>query len=344
MTSSSPSPLPPPPLAPGKRLRYLLEYLGIRAMRGLIRRMPPRFGIALADGLGRLGFACLRRRRAIAIANIIAAGLAADRTAATRIARASFRHFAILSVETILAERVITPENWTQHVDVSGAQDMLERVQRPGEGLILATAHFGNWEVAAQVMTLFKPMAALARRMNNPYTDRLVQTRKRGYEFRTILKHEARAALLLEVLRGGHLLAMLMDQHARYRGMLIPFMGRPAATNTAAAVLHLRSGAPLCFAYCLRTGPLRYRLICPKVFVRDPQAPAGEAGILGVMEAITRQLETAIREHPEQYLWAHRRWRVEDSHRLRVPPQYAALAGNLSASPPRPSRSLRADR
>lgn len=319
----------PAPLSLGKRLRYALEYLGLRAGHALVRAIPLNASIALAGALADLSFACMPRRRATAIENIRKAGIAPDATSASRLARASFRHFAILMVESIVAESRITADNWAQFIDVSEAGPLMDLVRVPEQSLIVATAHFGNWEVAGQVMSQFKPLAAVARRMNNPYSNGIVQGRKTGHAFRTILREDAKGSALLGVLRGGQLLAMLIDQHARYRGMLIPFLGRPAATNTSAAILHLRSGVPLCFAYCVRLGPLRYKLVCPHVFRRG-ESGQGEDGILTVMEGITRMLEEAIRRHPEQYLWAHRRWRYQKSRRLRVPAKYAAMTADAA--------------
>lgn len=308
-----------------RRIRYFSEYTAVIAIHGLIRALPLGASLWLARRLGSLTFCLLRTRRRIAVDNIVRSGIATDSRAATRIARGSFQHFATLTVESIVAEHLIREDNWREHIDIAGVPELMELVKQPGQGVILTTAHFGNWEVVAQAFSYCKPVVAIARRMNNPYTNALIQERKLGHRFRMIMKHEATGAALFEVLKQGQILAMLIDQHARHRGMPIPFFGRPAATHTAAALIHLRSGAPLGFVYCLRIAPLRYQLHFRRI-AHPAGAPRDQAAIAAILTDINHELESAIRAHPEQYLWAHRRWRIDSSYRLRPPVPAAATA------------------
>lgn len=314
-----PDSAPPPAIPLPRRLRYYAEFLAVRFGRWLIRSAPLRATTALALGGGSLAFLIMARRRRIAIDNILKAGITSDARQAATIARGSFRHFAVMAVESIAAERFLREDNWTDILDVSRCPHLLALARQPGQGLILATAHFGNWEVGAQAFSYLKPVVALARRMNNPYTNNMVQIRNTSSRFRTIMTHEASSASMMEVVKRGEILALLTDQHARYRGMLIPFFGRPAAAHTGVAILHLRSGAPLCFVYAVRTGPMRYQLReLPPMYPQRGQR--GEVAVAAVLRALTRGLEDAVRANPEQYLWGHRRWRVDQSHRLRIPP------------------------
>ena len=249
-----------------RKIRYRLEHLGLRAGLRLIHLIPTRISCALAGMIADIAYLLLAKRREIAIENIRLGDIAETHRAASRIARASFRHFGVLVVEGLKAESVITEENWEEFIDYAGVPNDVHQVMNdPKAGVILTTAHFGNWEVAAQVLSYMKPLVAIARRMNNPYTDNLIQTRKTGHRFRMIPKHSASGARLLEVLRNGEILAMLIDQHAPRRGSVIEFLGRPASTHASAGLLHLRSGAPICFGYCVRVNilnSLHYLLCC----------------------------------------------------------------------------------
>jgi KDO2-lipid IV(A) lauroyltransferase len=296
-----------------RKIRYRLEYLGVRVGLPLIHAMPAPILCALAGFFADVAYFLLAKRRKIAIENILLGGIANSQSAAARIARASFRHFGILVIEALKAESVIREENWKEFIDYDTvSSDVFDLMNNPDAGVILTTAHFGNWEVAAQVLSYMKPLVAIARRMNNPYTDNLIQTRKTGHRFKMIPKHRATGARLLEVLRNGEILAMLIDQHAPRRGTTLEFLGRPASTHVSAALLHLRSGAPICFGYCVRTGPMRYRMESGPLIIHNATGDRRKDSAM-IMKEISERLERAIRAHPEQYFWSHRRWREPTS-------------------------------
>ena len=86
-----------------KKLRYLLEYVLLRSLVGVFDLLPLGWSFALARGLGCFLFCVARKRRRLAIANILLAGIATDEKEATRIARESFIHFVCVFLETLQA-------------------------------------------------------------------------------------------------------------------------------------------------------------------------------------------------------------------------------------------------
>jgi KDO2-lipid IV(A) lauroyltransferase len=156
--------------------------------------------------------------------------------------------------------------------------------------------------------------------MNNPYTDRIVKERKCRSGFSMTPKRDADARRLLQVLKEGHVLGLLFDQHARAAyGEPIEFFGRLVSMHKSPALLHLVSGAPLCAGYCVRTGPMRFKV---KAYPPMRFVPTGsrDADVRSILLTLNGMLEGMVREFPEQYLWVHRRWRE-----LRAP-QIAKIA------------------
>lgn len=294
-------------MKPARTLRYGLEYAALRCGLAFIENFPLSIAVRAAGLAGGAYFLLNGRRRRLAEDNIRRAGIAAGDDEVRRIARESFANMGIVAVESLKFARLVNAENWRDHVEVEGDAPALEALRDVRHGIIIASAHLGNWEIAAQIVGFFRPIAGVARRMNNPYVDKLIKQRSSRRKFMTIEKGGGGHALL-SALKRGEALALLMDQHARTAGMKIDFFGRPAATHTSPARLHLATGAPLFFGYCLRTGPLTY-----KTTVKGPLNFAGggdkQGDVRAIMEWLNRELETAIRRAPEQYLWAHRRWR-----------------------------------
>jgi KDO2-lipid IV(A) lauroyltransferase len=291
------------------RLRHRIEYAVMRLGLGLLDGLSLPTAERWARRVGDFWFAVDRRRRRVACDNILRSGIAGTPEQASRIVRASFGHFATVIVESLKAREYLACD--PPHVRVVNeiSPAMMAILKAPQPGVIAVSGHLGNWEIAGQVMGRWKPVTAIVRNMNNPLTQRLMESRRLYGHTQLIPKHDTRMGQLRSVLRRGDALAILIDQHARGRGMMIDVFGIPASTHTTPAILHLLTGAPMCFGYCLRNGLMDFTLHIDGPFVH-PRGDDREADVRAIMERMNRELETAIRLHPEQYLWAHRRWRL----------------------------------
>jgi KDO2-lipid IV(A) lauroyltransferase len=123
------------------------------------------------------------------------------------------------------------------------------------------------------------------------------------------------SGILREWKKSAAALTVVIDQHAgRKTGMRVNFMGREAGIHTSPARLHLRSGMPVVFGAVIREAPFKYRLVGDDPIRFEPTGDR-EADIRELLTILNSRLEKIIREYPEQYLWAHRRWRKEKKRR-----------------------------
>ncbi len=177
-----------------------------------------------------------------------------------------------------------------------------------GKPALCFCAHLGNWElpgVAAAAHGL--PSAAVYRMPNNraiaaeiarirtPLMGRLIRTRI-----------EAPIAMAAALRRGEHL-GMLVDQHFS-RGVEVTFFGRPCRANTALARLARQFDCPVVGARVIRLPRGRFRVdtVGPLELPRDAR---DLVDVPGTMQMVTSIVEGWVREHPDQWLWFHRRWR-----------------------------------
>ena len=225
-------------------------------------------------------------------------------------ARAAFRTLALMVVETAIVRRRITRENWTAYVELHAPADVEALLRRPGRGLIVASAHLGNWEVAALVASLFKPTCAIYRPFNNPYLDRAVRARREAEGLRLVSRFRDDPMRFVRALASGEIVALMVDQHAVRGGRVaVQFFGRPAWATKSVAMLHLTTRVPVLLAFTVRLRPLRYALhiVGPVTVERTGDR---EKDAVALMQALTSEIEAAVRRYPEQYMWGHRRWRV----------------------------------
>ena len=198
----------------------------------------------------------------------------------------------------------IDRKNVSTWIRYEGLEHYLE-AKKAGRGVLVATAHFGNWELSAFAHALMtEPMQIMIRPLDNPAVDRLVEGRRRLCGNQLISKREA-ARAVLRALHQNQAVGVLIDQNTSAdEGVFVDFFGTPACANTGFAKIAARTGAmvvPGFATWCEQEK--RYVLrFYPAVPMSGDTADD--------TQRLHRQLEEVIREQPGQWLWIHRRWKT----------------------------------
>lgn len=289
-----------------------IEYLGLRLADGLYRLVPAYHAYGFGWKLAALIYPFFRRRRHIAVENILRARITRDRAEAERIARHSFCHIAGHICEALKASSVITRENWRKHVVLEGNPAdgwnlLMEQTDTP---VLLISGHHGAWEVATILIPFTRPMIALARRQKNPLVDRFLRKNHFRGSVTLVSRNEGfTPEVIRQWKRERAALTILVDQHAAGRNCFkVDFMGRPASTQSSAARIFLKTRIPVMVGSFLRDGPFQYRMLAAPPFDFKPTGNR-DADIQSFLTEMNKRLEFLIRRYPEQYLWMHRRWR-----------------------------------
>lgn len=297
-----------PPLH--KRVRYLAEYALLRAAVAGMAHAPYAIASRFVVGVADLTFRAIRRRRRIAIDNILRTGTAATEADAELLARRSFRHMGVTSLEFLRIAPLFDGPAWQRHVESNPFGELMPDLSNPERGLVAASGHFGSWELGGKVITRYRTFTAIARPLNNPHVERYLTALRFGDGIQNLPKHGHGPRQLLDVLRNKGAIAHMFDQHAGHHGIVADFLGQPASVHSSVARLPMATGASLWFAYCERTGPMRYA--CRAEGPIDCTRHGSRADTMRrIVVALNDGLAQAIHRAPEQYLWAHRRWRVQ---------------------------------
>ncbi len=174
-----------------------------------------------------------------------------------------------------------------------------------GRGILVATAHLGNWELSAFAHALMtEPMHVMVRPLDNPLVDNLVEHRRTLSGNQLIYKKEA-ARAVIKALRANEAVGILIDQNTTpAEGVFIDFFGKQACATSAFVKFAYHSGTPIIPGFALWDETRqRYRLhFLPKVeLTGDVQTDT---------QRIHSVLESVIRRHPDQWMWIHRRWKT----------------------------------
>lgn len=216
-----------------------------------------------------------------------------------------FGHFGGMIVWTLAAQRRGMPWMRQQVEFETFAMRSWLLTPRPGAGLLGLSAHFGNWELLAQSIGAERTLAVVGKRMRHPLADAWLRHLRERHGSTMIYQDEG-AIAVLRALRNNDIVATLIDQDiGRLAGCFVPFFGRLAHTPIAPAQLACRAGSPAAVVLCFR----RAGKWCIRVDVLE----SGESKATTpetLTAAATARIEAAIREHPHQWVWWHRRWRT----------------------------------
>jgi Kdo2-lipid IVA lauroyltransferase/acyltransferase len=200
----------------------------------------------------------------------------------------------------------------TGRVEVDGIEHFIALTEDGKPGLIFS-AHLANWELPAICAARYGLDATVVfRPPNDPAVAHVVhEIRSQTMGSLEAARQGAAFAMRGVLERGGHL-GMLIDQHFT-RGVSVDFFGRPALTNPVMGKFARAFDCPVHGVRAIRLpgGRFRLQLTPPLDLPRDAE---GLVEVKGAMQAMTRVVEDWVREHPEQWLWMHRRWRPPLPH------------------------------
>ncbi len=280
----------------------------LKAAAFVIGHLPAFLTNILASVFGALAFRLAGRHRKTALENLERAfGKDLPPEKKDRIARKVFSNLAVMFFE-FMRIPWLKPPDIERLYDVEGIEHLNGALEKK-KGVMIVTAHFGNWEMIAAYMGLSGyHLDIVARDLDNPATDEFVKWVRTKSGNRVVSKNRAMRRLL-RTLSGNGIIGILLDQNvASNEGVFVDFFGIPACTNKGPALIVAASGAAIVPTFIVRENG-RHRLI----FL--PELKPGSTGdkALDAIETTarcTKVIEEMIRKHPDHWFWVHRRWKT----------------------------------
>lgn len=316
-------------------IRHRLEYFGFRLAVCAVECLPVRTAVRLADALAWCVQFLLPQkltRFAVTRENLQRAfGPDLAEAEARQIAYGMWRHLFRTVVEVVQSPRKLHLWNYRLLTKFAGVRQNNEALLS-GRPVLLLAGHFGNWEIALALFGLWGfPLGVVAREMDNPLLDRWFRRYREGRGHRQMFKKGGFDDMLVLMQKAGNL-GMLCDQDAGPRGLFVDFFGHPASTFKSIALLALEYDAIVVVGCSARLPDdfenstwSQFQVRCETVI--DPRHLTSDNPAREITQAFTTALENAIRRHPEQYFWVHRRWKSEPKARRQPAAGERRLAG-----------------
>lgn len=281
------------------------------------RRLSPRTLGRFGDGFAALVMVATRKRQRMADHNLAATFPELTRRERDAIRRASVRNICRTMLELFRLPSM-SAEQVAAHVKLDAGPMMRETLKE--RGILLITAHYGNWEWLGARLAQEVPITVIARDAAHDLTASIINDARASHGMKVIGREDLRR--MISVLRSKEMLGILPDQHALNGGVLRDFLGRPAWSFTGPALLAARTGALVLPAFPVRQPDGTF-----EVEVRPPLPLADtgdrDADLLTNTQLILDAIGDAIRRHPEQWLWLHDRWKMKPPDQADQPPSEA---------------------
>ena len=279
-------------------------YRGLVAVTAIGRRIPLRIGQFFGRQLGRLAWHLVRRERRKALRHLTIAFPEWTEEQRRDTVRGMFRHFGMMVFE--LAWLPNLDARLREQTTVVDGIDRILEVLDSGRGVIMFTAHIGNWEWLSYVMGSYgRPVSVLHRERDEPEMNQYIIDLRANAGVRTIGRGSGSAAReMISSIRKGGMLAFVIDQNLRTDSVKVPFFGVPARTPIGPVQFAIRTEAMISISYIHRMADGRHH-----AQFLEPFACSRDDDPIELAARITRLYEDAIRRHPEQWVWMHDRWR-----------------------------------
>jgi KDO2-lipid IV(A) lauroyltransferase len=280
----------------------------------LMAKLPNTFFDCLARLSGSFFYYCAPvRKRVIALQIRKTVGRGLTDRAVKRLIKANYVHYAKLIFESLILASLDLKKTdyFHKHCTVIN-EPLFKEALSQGRGVIAVCAHLGHWEaLGACSALLLSPVTVAVKFIRNRFVQALRERMQAHPDIHLVDERLGRGRIveMLKGLRNGEVVAVFMDQH-RPAEDFAKFFGHDARTNSAAAVLARKTGASVFFSYLIRERLGKYVLHLikaePPVF---PDALPEKEAVAGLINYYNSVLEAAIRAHPDQWLWAHRRFK-----------------------------------
>ena len=300
-------------MAKKTKFQIWLEYGAARSLLGVLGVLPRKISLKIGSIAAKVGQLVLKNLRSTGMRNLEIAFPEKSVAERAKLLEGSFNNLGRVLGEMSQFPKA-TPAKLEKLIEFHFGPDVLavyENLKAGGRGVIIASAHLGNWEMLVYGWSaLYEPMSYLARPLDNPLIENLTVSLRTKFGNHPINKKNS-VSLAIKILREGGVLGILADVNVHPKeGVFVPFFGVPACTSTGAALLAVRTNAviiPMCGVWDQKE---QHYIAVHGEIIEPSRTGDRRRDILETTARFTAEIEKLIRAYPDQWLWIHKRWKT----------------------------------
>lgn len=257
--------------------------------------------------LGKIFYTFIPIRKKVVLNNLRIAFPDLDDYTIKKLARENYEALGITFAE-ILALPALTQQDLLNAFQVENIGFINEKYAE-GKGLILMTAHFGNWEFAALSVGMQMPdhLVVVTKNQRNPYVNTWMNTVRAKWG-NTCAPLGASIKNVFKELLEKRVVALAADQRGPKEGIRVSLFGRSSAVFPGPAALAIKTGAPLLVGFPIRQSDMNYTFRLEEI-PKEGLSNNTEEAVAQLSQRHTDLLESYVRKYPGQWFWMHNRWK-----------------------------------
>ena len=284
----------------------MISYHAVKILSRLICFLPHGAAMALGEGLARLLWIFVPRKRKALAQEQVRSCLGVSAAEAERIARASTLRFGPMLMEVLRFP--VMKGGMDDYVTITGAIDEVRLAIAAGRGAIFATSHSGNWELMGGAFACAGlPIVAVAKKQSAAGMDRFIN------EYRALVgmhvTYQTGVREMFRMIDAGWIIGLLSDQDPSLRdGVIIDFFGQRTNAFTGAAAIARRCCVPI-YPVFIHRGENGHHILTVEPGIMVEKTDDRAADVQRVTQTVNMRIEAWIRTYPEEWFWLHDRWK-----------------------------------
>ena len=289
--------------------RYTLVYGLVRTLIWLSGLVPRKTWLRLCGGLGSLAYSFAKETRTLTLRHLSMAYPDKPASDIKDLAKSTFKMLGKNGGDILRSSKVKDLESLEKFLVTEGLENY-EAAHAKGNGVIFLTCHLGAFDLQITNMAM--------RGLNPNIIGTPLKDKKLNdllWNYRNLhgaipIARGKETFRMIKVLKSGGSVALLIDQDTKVKTVFVDFFGMQAATPAGATILALKTGASVVPTYIyLGADELQHMHILPEI----PMTVTGneENDIRFNTQILTNFIEEKIRQHPDQWVWMHERWKTK---------------------------------
>lgn len=285
-------------------------YVLFRTVSAALHSFPINTQLKLAGPISALMFRFDRKHRERAMGNLRKAYPDMTEPQRVAIAKESMAELIMFFIEVLYTHKIVRIDTWTKYIELENFRDTLALLLKRNQGVVMLTAHYGNFEILGYLLaTLGFPTASVARPLDNKYVSDYIFGVREKLGQRMIVKKGATEEVTEELDRHGAV-GFVADQNAGSKGIFVDFFGRKAATYKSIGLVAMTYNVPVVVGYARRIGRQFKFMVGVQDVIYPDDWKTQDDPLRYITQRYTSAIEAFVREEPGQYWWVHRRWKT----------------------------------
>lgn len=287
-------------------------YVILMIVGALTFRLSAKGRMKAGNLIGRLFMFLFPSRIKVAMDNLEHAYPEKDNAWHRKIIRGVFNNLGITLLEILLMSKA--NEEKLKDMVIYDNKELYQELHSRNKGVIFLSSHYGNWELAALAGSLHLGVNYLiiVEKQTNDFINQQMNRIRTRFGNRVVSRYSA-AREIMNTLQAGGVLAIIADQSAtKDKDVYVDFFGRPTATYESLAILALKFNVPIIFGVSVRQADGSYKVKLEEI--KHDDLSYDKTGISMLTQRHVSALERRIREHPEHWMWTHRRWKHTEDY------------------------------